>query len=338
MNWMFFIRKTKIFFLSVHFLQLSRIFLSTKMKKFNSNSKLSGKNVIESIQPLYLIGRIFGVVPYKIINNNLKFSFIGLIFSILFFSNLLCTLLRTVLQIRGEQRINQLVSIGDILIYSFTTWGFFISHIIFTKKYFSIYKKIFKIDNLFKSINIITQHKNDGKRILILLVLMLIYAFVMLVAITLIQCAIGSVLSWYLVFVHIWDEFCKVWFLVNSYTVANILKKRFNIINKKLEDYKVGKEIANSEKISKLRIFHDDLCDVCEIFNKIESVPCIFLLLLVFVVTITNSYYFYSYWYNYGDKIELGFVRMAFAVSHFLFYGLFLFPFFVSLAKEVTKF
>lgn len=303
----------------------------------------SANNIFDCISPWFYYVNVLGCFPYEIItkNNNkeLKISKKAILQFFIFYAFLIFSFV-WYFPTLGNKKIQfeGMVRVADYLFYPVLGILFLIFNIFFGKKSFIILKKISRIDETFKSINIKIPHKTFKKKLILHLfgasTCMTIVYLIRIVILT--NSAMNS-----LHFSDALTELFRIVLLIRSFTVIEIVQHRFSVINRELLFFsKIGKgcsNVLNEKKSYKFRKLHDELCEVCEIINKIEWFPNFCSLTSMFTTVIANIFFCYNYWFYSTDLTISHVIQIVLLVSHYTIVGFFLIPGFAELTSEVRK-
>lgn len=290
-------------------------------------------NIVDAVQLWYQLANILGVIPYKILKNGTtKISFTGIVSCLIFYSGFVYFSFVDFPDMTSKRFMHQYISFFDFLLSDLLLFfGFIVSTAFYSKKYIFLIKKIYDIDCALKPVNVEFSYGIYRKKLKNVLVVS--FAFSNFLQILSLIFTFQSINFSTHIFVVFYLHNLYRWFLSSKpFIILLMLKDRFAVVNKE-----VFRPFHGKNKVLKLRIYHGELMELCEMLNDFEWIPTACSLGTLFVICISNLYYTYSAYYNRGSEILEKVFDMLALAFHSTFLGIFLIPGFVSVEEEANK-
>lgn len=331
------------------------------MKFFSAN------NLTQCIKPWYNIVKFLGLMPFRIKKDkfgkeNFKLSWM-IIFTLIYYSYFFYAYYWYFPDLSSENgNINRLVSFVDYVFFPILAMSFITIQVFQSKKSYDVLGKITEIDKTFKLLRITFPYNKIQKCFTIQCAVGFLYHLILFFVIypylsELHQSHLLIPLRIY----YFWIDASTLTFLLKSRTILKVIKEHFIVINKNLmlcsenitKDRNVSstsdtcdmklfevtehkaKNIIEKDKIKKLRTLHNNLCDVCEIFNEIEEIPIILVLAYTFIIVIANGFFTFYAWHNGKFNMVGHVLQSIFVVIDCSILGLILIPMLSKTSKEV---
>lgn len=293
----------------------------------------SAENVIDCFKFWFKLANVLGVSSHKIIDHQtIKISYLGIVSFIIFVLNLIYYFWYYLERVSIATFRNLTVSTADITIFLILLLGFLVGHVVYSKDCCRLIQEIYKIDELFKAINIKFSYGHFKQSFILMLILsFLILETWRVINMLLVFQELWVIKSSYIQFFHTLFDVYRSFVLIKSHVILKILKDHFYVINRQLM------EKNKPSVVDRLRDCHDKICDLCEILNTIEAVPMMCLLGSSFFLIISNSYYAYNAWWNDLINSSTELINAITVSTRYVVFALFLIPGFVGVEKEANE-
>lgn len=273
--------------------------------------KMSTQNFNKAIQPLLVICKIFGMVPFQFSNGNYRISWMGIAYNVALIIGYLCgfsymiykdlTNPSTNLLLHTITTLQNLSGLGVIIV----VW---ISSLVNQKQYMTALNKMNEIDKLFRNLGVWAYYEKIRRTTIKLIIgkcIFILISYVLELNMRKPKITLKDII---LPIMHSIPLLVYTILSLQVYMYLKMVREKYIILNQHLKELQKNEKMAIATlgdknvkltsplgtKLSVLRIIcplHHELCKVANMFNDIYGTSLLITFGQSFVSITTNMYY-----------------------------------------------